>query len=194
MFCPQCGTNQSDELKFCKSCGANLYAVRQVVTKRETDEKFDWSKTWVAEIFLPPAEREKRKQELELQRGITPEVKRLWEVKAGVITASAGIAVGLFLYVFMQGIILSGKVTPGAAEILSRLWVAGVIPLLVGLALVINGMFVRPAAKRSRKTDSLEKEAAHDSLQAVEPPKAIPPGFSVTEETTRHLRDVGLKQ
>jgi len=23
MFCPQCGTSQGDELKFCKSCGAN---------------------------------------------------------------------------------------------------------------------------------------------------------------------------
>jgi hypothetical protein len=194
MFCPQCGTNQSDELKFCKSCGANLYAVRQVVTKREAGEKFNWNNTWLAEVLLSPAEREKRKQELELQRGITPEVKRLWEVKAGVITASAGIGVGIFLFIFMQGVILSGKVSPGAAEILSRLWVTGVIPLVVGLALLINGMFVRPAAKASHKTDSLEKEAANDSLQAGEPPSAIPSGFSVTEETTRHLRDVGLKQ
>ena len=39
MFCPQCGTNQSDELKFCKSCGANLSAVRQAVTTHETPEK-----------------------------------------------------------------------------------------------------------------------------------------------------------
>jgi len=39
MFCPQCGIRQSEELKFCKSCGANLYAVRQVVTTRETGEK-----------------------------------------------------------------------------------------------------------------------------------------------------------
>jgi uncharacterized membrane protein YvbJ len=41
MFCPRCGVNQSEELKFCKSCGANLYAVRQVVDSRETDEKAD---------------------------------------------------------------------------------------------------------------------------------------------------------
>ncbi|MGI8565940.1 MAG: hypothetical protein ACR2LZ_05595, partial [Pyrinomonadaceae bacterium] len=71
MFCPQCGINQSDELKFCKSCGANLYAVRQVVATRETDEKFDWSKTWVAEMFLSEGERKKRDASLERQRGIT---------------------------------------------------------------------------------------------------------------------------
>ncbi|PYS84027.1 MAG: hypothetical protein DMF67_07100 [Acidobacteria bacterium] len=70
MFCPKCGANQSDELRFCKTCGANLYAVRQVVDTREADEKFDWSKTWVAEMFLSEAERKRRAAELEIQRGI----------------------------------------------------------------------------------------------------------------------------
>jgi hypothetical protein len=71
MFCPQCGTSQSDDLKFCKSCGANLFAVRQVVTTpgpvsqvggkpaRESDQKFDWSKTFVAEMMLSASERER---------------------------------------------------------------------------------------------------------------------------------------
>ncbi|MDT7602427.1 MAG: Double zinc ribbon, partial [Acidobacteriota bacterium] len=49
MFCPQCGANQSDDLKFCNLCGANLQAVRHAVATRETGEKFDWSKTWMAE-------------------------------------------------------------------------------------------------------------------------------------------------
>ena len=69
MFCPRCGSNQSEELKFCKVCGANLYAVRQVVDTREIGEKFDWSKTWVAEMFLSGEEAERRKVEMELRRG-----------------------------------------------------------------------------------------------------------------------------
>ena len=193
MFCPQCGTSQSDELKFCKSCGANLYAVRKVVATREADEKFDWSKTWVAEMFLSPGERERRKEDLELQRGITPEVKRLREIKAGVITASAGIAVAIFLYVFMQGIILGGKVTPAAAEILSRLWVAGVIPLLIGIALLINGLFVK-GAREIPTMRALEKETPHDSLQSGDTLDAIPSSVSVTEQTTRQLRGPDQKQ
>jgi hypothetical protein len=193
MFCPQCGTNESDELKFCKSCGANLAKVRQVVGTRETSEKFDWNKTWVTEMFLSPVERERRKQELELQRGITPEVKRLREVKAGVITASAGVALAIFLYVFMQGIILGGKVSPDVAEILSRLWVVGVIPLLVGIALLINGLFVRTSAERASR-NAVDKDVQNHSLPSGDTPPPIPAGFSVTEQTTRQLQGPDQKQ
>lgn len=59
MFCPQCGSTQSEDLKFCKVCGVNLYAVMQVVTAREPEEKFDWSKTWVQEMFLSADEKKK---------------------------------------------------------------------------------------------------------------------------------------
>ena len=50
MFCPRCGSSQSEELKFCKSCGANLYAVRQAVDTRETEKKFDWGGELLTEI------------------------------------------------------------------------------------------------------------------------------------------------
>src|SRR4051812_23882827 len=143
MFCPQCGSNQSDEQKFCKSCGANLFAVRQVVTAaRETDEKFDWSKTWMAEMFMSKDEQAKRKREAEKQLGITPEVKRANEVKAGVITSCAGLALMVFLSVFMRGIILGANIPDNVAEILSRIWIAGVFPFFVGIGLMINGLIV----------------------------------------------------
>src|SRR5687767_14102606 len=112
MFCPQCGANQSDELKFCNLCGANLHAVRLAVATRETEEKFDWSKTWVAEMFLSESERKRREQELEHQRGITPEIKRYQEIKAGVITSCVGLGASIFLFFLMQGIILSGQNPP----------------------------------------------------------------------------------
>ena len=191
MFCPQCGTNQSDELKFCKLCGANLYAVRQVVSTRETREKFDWSKTWVAEMFLSEGERNKRTAELE--RSTIPEVQRAREIKAGVITASVGIGLAIFLYVFMQGIILSGNVAPGAVEILSRLWVVGVIPFCVGLGLAFNGVVVSrrvvlAASQASAKIGAPERETDPHFLRSADKAGADPPNFSVTEETTRRLR------
>jgi hypothetical protein len=37
--------------------------------------------------------------------------------------------------VFMEGIIAGGKIPSDAAQILSRLWVVGVIPFFVGLGL-----------------------------------------------------------
>ena len=198
MFCPRCGSSQSEELKFCKVCGANLYAVRQVVDQRETGEKFDWGKTWVAEMFLSPEESKRRKEEIERQRGITPEVKRYNEIKAGVITASVGVAVAIFLYVLMQGIILGGKIPQDAAAILSRLWVAGVIPVFVGIALIINGLIVSKKlveiARRQTGPNLLERETDPRSLGSADTNEFIPSGFSVTEGTTKHLSDSGSKQ
>jgi len=200
MFCPRCGSDQSEELKFCKLCGANLQAVRQAVTTRETGEKMDWSKTWVAEMFMSGEEAVRRKAELERLQGITPDVKRYNEIKAGVITSSVGLAVAIFLFVFMQGLILSGKVRPDTAEILSRLWIAGVIPLFVGLALIFNGLFVSKRligiSGQGARTEpnTLERGAEPQTLRSADTTEFIPSGFSVTEETTKHLRNSSQKQ
>ncbi|HEX8846840.1 MAG TPA: hypothetical protein VF791_19510 [Pyrinomonadaceae bacterium] len=208
MYCPQCGANQSDELRFCNLCGANLYAVRQVVTKREAgeaaataDEKFDWSKTWVAEMFLSEEERQKRKHELERRTGITPEIKRANEIKGGVITSCVGVGLMIFLYFFMQGIIKGAHIPEDVAEILSRIWIAGVFPIFVGLALMINGLFV---SKRLGKGTEQELPARLDSfksgakephsLRPADTTEFITPDFSVTEDTTKHLRSSGQKQ
>jgi hypothetical protein len=202
MFCPRCGAQQSEELKFCKVCGANLHAVRQVVDAREADEKIDWGKTWVAEMFLSGQEIQRRKEEAERRRGITPEVKRYNEIKAGVITGCVGLGVAIFLFVFMQGIILGGNVSPSAAAILSRLWIAGVIPLFVGIALVINGLFVSkklveiagPTAPERAGLTGPDREGEPRSLRPADTNEFIPSGFSVTEETTKHLKDSGQKR
>lgn len=193
MFCPRCGTNQSEELKFCKSCGANLFAVRQAVEGREGMEPFDWSRTWVTEMFLSAGERKRRNEKLERERGITPDTKRVSEIKAGVIVSSVGVAVTAVLFVLMQGIVLSGNVSAGAAEILIRLWVAGLIPFMVGLALIINGLIVSKRlvkiseGNRERELDS-QKDQDPLALRPADTNEFIPANFSVTEQTTRHLK------
>lgn len=193
MFCPKCGgSSQNEALKFCNLCGANLYAVRQVVDTRETGEKLDWSKTWVADMFLSEGERKRRARELEIQRGITPEVKRLNEIKAGVITTSGGVAITVFLFVLMQGIIRSGNVTPGDVEILSRVWVAGLIPLMIGIGLIINGVFVsKRLGEIVKGTSPLagtnDRGLGPRSLRPADTNEFAPPQFGITEGTTKHL-------
>ena len=205
MFCPQCGASQSEEFKFCKLCGANLHAVRQAVATRETDEKFDWSKTWVAEMFLSEAERKRREQEIERQRGITPEVKRYNEIKAGVITSCVGLGVAIFLFFFMQGVILSGQNPPSDAEILSRIWIVGVIPFLIGVGIIINGVFVSkklveavrkelPSNLKPTALGGSREETEDHFLGSADTTEFVSPNFSVTENTTKHLRSSGQKQ
>ncbi|HWO00361.1 MAG TPA: DUF6249 domain-containing protein [Blastocatellia bacterium] len=201
MFCPLCGISQPEDLKFCKSCGANLHAVRQVVTSRETGEKFDWSKTWLSEMLLSQDEQKKRKRERE--RSTHPAERRYNEIKAGIITSCAGVGVMIFLYFLMQGIILSGHNPPGDAEILGRIWIAGVIPFFVGVGLLISGLFVNRRLFESTKSQIEANEAptelasgAKDDLSVSSDnwPESGSPQPSVTENTTRQLRDSGQRQ
>src|SRR5256714_13763137 len=200
MFCPQCGSSQSDELRFCKTCGANLEAVRQVVAMREAGGKFDWSKTWVAEMFLSEGERKRREEELERQRGITPEVKRYNEIKGGVITSFVGVALMIFLSVFMKAIVAGSNVPPDAVQILNSIWVAGVFPFFVGVGLMINGIFVSKkqaeAARRAQRATpgALREGADARSLRSADTSEFIPPDYSVTEGTTKHLSSSNPKQ
>ena len=197
MICPRCASEQSDELKFCKACGANLEAVRYVLDNREIPAGFDWSKTWVADMFLSQAEQKRRKRQLELQSGITPEEKRRTEIKAGVITAATGLGVAVLLYFLMQGIILSGRAA-GSEEILRRLWIAGVIPIFVGIALIINGVFVSRKQGDNRESlvndpKSLAAQPDHRTLGVGDIDLAGPATFSVTEGTTKHLDKLDSK-
>jgi hypothetical protein len=196
MFCPQCGSTQSDDLKFCKSCGANLEALRQIMATRESGAKFDWSNTWVAEMFRSSEDAIKHQAERERLQGITPEIRRLLEIKAGVITSSVGIGLMILLFVLMGGIVASGRVSDAAAEILLRIWIVGVLPLLVGLALIFNGVFI---SKRGVGTQAAhETEPVTKELEAPSSGNYLLPAdtndlvssvpFSVTDRTTRHLQ------
>jgi len=200
MFCPQCGSTQNDELNFCKSCGVNLEAVRSITAMRSAGEKFNWNRTWVAEMFLSESERKRRKEQMERERGITPAMKRYTEIKAGVIVSSVGLGVMIFLHAIMLGVISSGHNPPGDAGILSRIWLAGIFPFLVGLALIVNGWFVSKKqvelALRGVTTDGVLKAADEPAMLNSADPAAefITPRFGVTEGTTKHLSSPSQKQ
>jgi hypothetical protein len=192
MFCPRCGSGQSEELRFCKACGANLAGVRTVLDNREISQTSDWDKARAAEISMSGGGSERRQLETDHHRGIAAATRRFREIKAGIITSSAGLGAGIFLAVFMQAIIQSGNVSTAAAEIISRLWVVGVIPLLVGIALIINGYFVSKKIvelfQHPEKPEPDHLTAANPHLlRAGETTQFLAPGLSVTEGTTKHL-------
>ena len=191
MLCPRCSSNQSDDIKFCTFCGANLQAVREAIQAPE-EKKFDWGNTWVAEMFMSGQMHELRKLEMERRMGITPEVKRYNEIKAGVIVSSVGVGLAIFLAIFMQGI--AHRVAPDVAEIITRLWVAGVIPFMVGLALIVNGLVVSKkiveAHERTQKEGkTLDEGVEPRGLRAADTNQFIPTNMSVTDGTTRHLEN-----
>lgn len=200
MFCPQCGISPSDTVNFCNSCGANLQAVRQAMVSGSSGDEFTWSKTWVATMFLSGPERKLRAEELERRRGITPEVKRAREMKAGVMTACAGISGSIVLYVLMQGIIAGSAISTGAAAILSRVWILGLIPLMIGIGLILFGLGARrwlPGSARGDRRPELSPPDAGMRPALPAPATGVvsgPPEFSVTEGTTRHLEGSPVKR
>ena len=189
MICPRCASNQGDDIKFCTSCGANLQAVREALQAPDSAGKSNFNNTWIAEMFMSGQANELRKRELERQLGITPEVKRYNEIKAGVIVGCVGIGVSIFLY-FLMGAIASQQ--PHDSELLRSLWLAGLIPFMVGLALIINGVvvskkMVEVMEREQSKYRGMEEGPTPRGLKAPDTSEFIPSNFSVTDQTTRHL-------
>ncbi len=191
MICPRCASNQGDDIRFCTSCGANLQAVREALQAPDVAGKFNWNNTWVAEMFMSGQANELRKREMERQLGITPEVKRYNEIKAGVIVSCVGIGVSIFLHFIMHAIAAQN---PRDAELLNSIWLAGVIPCLVGLALIINGVvvskkMVQVIEREQNRAKSLDEGAPPSprGLKSADTNEFIPANYSVTDSTTRHL-------
>ena len=111
-----------------------------------------------------------------------------------MITSSVGIGLMIFLHVFMKGV--GWNVTPEAAQILSRLWIAGIIPVFVGLGIILSGVVVgkKLVAETERGQSLAEGEAGPPALKAADTNEFISTPFSVTEQTTKHLRISDRKQ
>ena len=197
MICPRWESNQGDDIKFCTSCGANLQAVREALQAPDSAGKFNWNNTWVAEMFMSGQANELRKREMERQLGITPEIKRYNEIKAGVIVSCVGIGVSIFLHFIMHAIAAQN---PRDAELLNSIWLAGVIPFMVGLALIINGVvvskkMVQVFEREQNRAKSLDEGTAPSprGLKSADTNEFIPANYSVTDSTTRHLESTERK-
>jgi len=78
MFCPQCGTQSPDELKFCRTCGANLGVISKAVTLSEA----------IARSDSVPAKVKDLVKNLKIER-VTDEVARAMDKVKQEITTSA---------------------------------------------------------------------------------------------------------
>ena len=190
MFCPGCGFQVNDDLKFCRQCGANLHSVRDAMSSRSNKDKFDWSKTWWAELIYSPEELERRRGITLEEKRLNEEKERLNEIKGGVITGLIGVGVMISFYFFFGAV---AKQAGNGADIVSNLWLLGIIPTLIGAGLLFNGLFISrrlvelneqllQTATRHTPTELSAKTT--DRLAFDASPSGV---AGVTEDTTTHL-------
>lgn len=187
MFCPSCGTETREAIKFCKKCGTNLKRVQGVMGKGGASQPTDWNSWWVEE------QEEKRAQ----NKKKLPEEKRLEEIKTGVITTSAGAAVSIFLSLLFEAIANAAGGTE--SDILRSLWAVGLIPLFIGLAIVFNGMFISKRIvelKKQREEKAPQPQPMFASVPNTSPVQQLSEAsaqpvseFSIAEPTTARLRE-----
>ena len=199
MYCPSCGSEERQLSQFCRACGTDLRIVRtslerpdeitaSAITAREQISKafadrireLDSGRELehVAEDVLPQMEKF-----LE-----SPEERRLRRIRAGVITAAVGL--GATIVTFLMAMEKSDFL-PFVG--------AGFITFLIGLGVVLNGLFFSVPRKKlpGSEKDALEQELLDSTLQYQAPqlrtktnelsvPEKAVAG-SITEHTTHHL-------
>lgn len=209
MFCPNCGLETRETLKFCKQCGTNLGRVQGVMGKggagarnkeyvpgygisfaagsagARNNGPVDWNKVALEEH---EEERDRKKKK-------TPEEKRLDEIKTGVITTSIGLGLMIFLRFLFQAI--ASTLPWQEANVLRSLWWVGWIPFLIGLAFLFNGVVIgKKVVELKRKQESGKLRSPLFSVpntapvpQLTEASQSAIADYSVTESTTTKLRE-----
>jgi hypothetical protein len=203
MYCPSCGSEERQLSQFCRACGTDLRVVRRgleqpdSITASAVSAREHLSHVMAEKIRQMESARDLKQMAEDVLPQIgkfleSPEEKRLRRIRAGVITALAGL--GAALVIFLASL---------EAHDLIPFIALGLIAFLVGLGIVINGfVFTVPRkslADRSEDAESQrELEETHDyaanrlsgpahTTNDLLDPDVIAARGSVTEHTTHHL-------
>jgi hypothetical protein len=196
MYCPSCGTETNDQTKYCTKCGINLRNVKEAMLEEKkpksalpelheieahSSHRHSWSPWWVH-----LAMRESQK---------SPEEKRINEIKEGVITTAVGLGITIFLLFLMPAVAID--LDPKVSAILHAVPFAGIIPFLIGLAIIFNGIFLsKRLVDSKREEEQPPRQPSFPSVAETAPVHSLPDrsqasvtDFSVTEDTTTRLHD-----
>src|SRR6185295_5682786 len=200
MYCPTCGSEERQLSQYCRACGTDLRVVRKgleqpdTITASAVSAREQISRALAEKIRQMESSNDLKRVAEDVLPQIekfleSPEEKRLRRVRAGVITAAAGLGSALLVFLI---------VASHQAFDLIPFIALGAIAFFVGLGMVINGLvFTVPRktlADRSADAESQRRlEAAGTAQQlsastnGLSSGDRIAPRSSVTEHTTHQL-------
>jgi hypothetical protein len=155
-----------------------LNRIRGVINSKETQS--DWGE-WLKDQVIGPKK--------------SPEEKRLENIQNGLITTVAGIGGTIFLYFLMNAI---ANNEARNAQIIRSIWLGGLIPTFVGLAMLFNAFFIAPKIVALKRREALGEpdanwKASVDTNSLNTPATPVLPAanfdYSVTEHTTAKLKE-----
>jgi hypothetical protein len=210
MYCPQCGTESSSGLQYCRSCGANLKVIGKAVSLSEAIARSDrgpmprikeMMKNLKVEQVSEDISRALDQMNIEIARSSddhkarkiinkktkTAEQRREKHLTTGAISLFSGIGFAIFLYYLSAALVLKlppdvvAKVPFEIEPVVRMIWLVGLMPVLSGVGHLLAGVLVRP-------DPPAEIEAVRPApvLSEGEPITRITP-VSVTERTTSLL-------
>ena len=210
MYCPQCGTESSEGLQYCRSCGANLKVIGKAVSLSEAIARSDrgplpkfkeMMKNLKIEHVSDDISRALDRMNQEIVRSSddpkprrvrgrrtkTAEQRREKHLTTGAVSFFGGIGFAIFLYYLTGALVLKlppdivAKAPFEIEPVVRILWLVGLMPMLSGLGHIVAGLLVRPDPP-----EEIEARKPAPELSEREPIAYAAP-VSVTERTTNLL-------
>ena len=174
MFCPQCATESSAELHYCRSCGANLKVIGKAVSLSEAIGRSDGVPAKIKEMVknlkvekvTDEVSRALDRMNREIVRSAdeprqikpwwieakkkTAEQRRERHLTKGTIKFFWGGGLTIFLYFLAQALVLKlppdviAKVPFEINPVVHVIWLLGLIPMLSGVGHILAGFSIRP--------------------------------------------------
>jgi len=174
MFCPQCATESSAELHYCRSCGANLKVIGKAVSLSEAISRSDGVPAKIKEMVknlkvekvTDEVSRALDRMNKEIVRSAddsrphnpwwigarkkTAAQRRERHITKGTITFFWGGGLTIFLYFLANALVLKlppdviAKIPFEIDPVVHVIWLLGLIPLLSGLGHILAGFSIRP--------------------------------------------------
>ncbi len=194
MFCPSCGLQEIHSNQFCRACGTDLRVVRStlekpdIITASATSAREEIGRAFAARINNVRSAEEMQVVAEDVLPEIekfleSPEEKKMRRFRSGSIVLFVGLGV-------MVGFTLAGLFADNDLFFFAAL---GMVTFFVGLGLIVNGQHFTVTKKTlEEKTPAADSQRELDNLNTSEllpPPNARHEFTSVTENTTRHLKD-----
>jgi hypothetical protein len=182
MFCPQCGTESSADLHYCRSCGTNLKVIGKAVSLSDAISRTDGVPAKIKEMVknlkvekvTDEVSRALERMNREIVRSAhdarpnkpwwleakkkTAEQRRERHLTKGAIKFFWGGGLTIFLYFLAHALVLKlppdviARVPFEIDPVVRVIWLVGLIPMLSGLGHILAGLSIRPDPVRQIET------------------------------------------